>query len=1221
MNGISQKQAIELLALNVAFVDQGEQPSIIDASLWSDLTQEGTDQGARSYAAALARGGFWREAHDVLAKFDPADRGARAPFELERTLLRSLDKRSDLLLGLISDRDAFIEDIQKLDQTFRFLLADYVCAFLGGEHNGLTGGSENTVFEDLFEAQPFLVSVYKARLARFRGIKDLAFEHLAEALGSTGRGTGDATGQLCLEMVACSDWFDTPLPANHFSFIAKRKLSAFSAPIKGFILKWLASRDSGLALKTLKEFGKNNPHWRELHDSLPMAFEDPPSLVNLVQERKAEKKPHIMLGALAALAYIASGRSRDATMLLEKMRGDGTANLTRTVLIGSIEAQLELGDRAIADARQALISDPENRGLAAAAFASLCVQTGTRYPRYIWDLIACQSMPVADYGDIIRQYVAALAGKTDVPPYPFLSEVKTKVQSEPAVASEVLAAGNPEPPSNEMNGGGKDQSASAAALTSLTQAAECSPDFVKSFLKATFGNHLSAVDSTIVVGFVNRASVPRIVTLIIEDELHADYVKWLQGKSLLCHPLADMAALDAFVAMMSSGQRVEILSNLAGLPVEIVHKILSERANAPSAESLPHLKTILARANALDPTSPALYFLIQLLMQNVPNGSFIGFLNCGIRALELGKTSRAQHYFSSFPGEKVHYGIQGMTAAVRWPSRNSVDWPYRPLGLREAFEQMKPADVEWPSITVVTPSYNQAEFVEETLLSVLHQEYPSLQYIVIDAESDDGSKAILESYRDRVDELIIEPDGGQSDAINKGLSKATGTLCTWLNSDDMFAPGALFQFALEYIRTGADVISGICFEHQDRIVSRAFAPLARESEFAAEEIADLPKKWLEGFYFRQPETVFTKDIWLRSGGRLETDLYHAMDFDLWLRFAEAGGTYTNIKWPTAYFRIHDKQKTADRVASTRELCQIRDRHEMGSPTSETVRIIRRVSGILNQDYIKITFAHAERDLQLFQPMELLIGGKVVITRAKHLDEIKTLDHSEIVIVFIDPKLEWTYRIWLLNSKLNGIVAAWIPDASADARAAMRTAACFNIVVPGTPAISGLLKSRHSVVTRPILPFLAPDDSKIAARASNPDKARFFSFLDAARGEGRWPRARFQDSSSIATIMELTDYDSGYRILQAVLAGTVPIVIDEHNVSDILSRYGLQKGRDYLTMFSREELAYGSLAKWGCRLKQHSEADRADHFHVLLAHNGFVKRLQEFFDRLAELKTA
>ena len=220
----------------------------------------------------------------------------------------------------------------------------------------------------------------------------------------------------------------------------------------------------------------------------------------------------------------------------------------------------------------------------------------------------------------------------------------------------------------------------------------------------------------------------------------------------------------------------------------------------------------------------------------------------------------------------------------------------------------------WPKISVITVSFNQATYLEECLLSVLQQDYPNFEYVVIDACSTDGSQDILRRYESRLDTLVIEPDDGQSDGLTKGFSHATGDILTWVNSDDLLAPGALCRVAVAFMHHGCDLVAGGCdrvTENTEDIIARHHSalPLERVVELGLHHNLMWHDSWEQGDYFFQPEVFFSADIWRRSGAYLKPHLYWAMDYELWIRMAMAGATVVHIPETLALSRMHDQQKT------------------------------------------------------------------------------------------------------------------------------------------------------------------------------------------------------------------------------------------------------------------------------------------------------------------------
>jgi glycosyltransferase involved in cell wall biosynthesis len=219
--------------------------------------------------------------------------------------------------------------------------------------------------------------------------------------------------------------------------------------------------------------------------------------------------------------------------------------------------------------------------------------------------------------------------------------------------------------------------------------------------------------------------------------------------------------------------------------------------------------------------------------------------------------------------------------------------------------------VKRPRITVVTPSFNQDKYLEQTISSVLGQNYPNLEYMVIDGGSTDGSVEIIRKFQDGIAYWVSEKDRGQSHAINKGLERATGDIIAYLNSDDFYLDGTLQRVADYFVsRPEIDLIHGRC-----RIVDEGGAKIGEQvgSITRYEEMIDCWDVWSRGLYFLQPEVFWTRRIMDRIG-LLREDLHWVLDYDYWLRILRGGGAVGFVDYELAAFRRHTNQKTAQHLA-------------------------------------------------------------------------------------------------------------------------------------------------------------------------------------------------------------------------------------------------------------------------------------------------------------------
>jgi len=204
----------------------------------------------------------------------------------------------------------------------------------------------------------------------------------------------------------------------------------------------------------------------------------------------------------------------------------------------------------------------------------------------------------------------------------------------------------------------------------------------------------------------------------------------------------------------------------------------------------------------------------------------------------------------------------------------------------------------YPKISIITPSFNQGEFIEDTIISVISQNYPNLEYIIIDGGSTDNTIEIIKKYEEKINYWRSQPDRGQSHAINKGIKVATGEIINWLNSDDLLTENALFEIAKAF------------HQHTDSLMVSANGwNLEQNGEkgLVGRPVDKDELNYLISSPFCQPACYFRKSV-LQEIGLLDENFNITMDRDLYVRIA-LNGHIKEIEYPVAIFRIHKDQKT------------------------------------------------------------------------------------------------------------------------------------------------------------------------------------------------------------------------------------------------------------------------------------------------------------------------
>jgi glycosyltransferase involved in cell wall biosynthesis len=269
---------------------------------------------------------------------------------------------------------------------------------------------------------------------------------------------------------------------------------------------------------------------------------------------------------------------------------------------------------------------------------------------------------------------------------------------------------------------------------------------------------------------------------------------------------------------------------------------------------------------------------------------------------------------------------------------DNLFWPW--YGDKEKLPSAMLDGCPWPRISVVMPTFNHAKYLEAAICSVLYQEYPNLEFIIMDGGSTDGTIEIIRKYEKWISFWKSEPDKGQYYAIQNGFERSTGEILTWLNSSDLFLPWT-FQTVVS-VFTNIPAVrwlgsSVAALTDEDNLYNKFWNQSGINYRWFFEDCKLSQKGCIQ-----QEGTFWTRTLWDEAGGKLDLSLPNAGDYELWARFWQYTDLAT-IATPLGIFRFHEDQKTSQMESYYREADEVLSRY----------RTFRRIPSRLLKLFIKI----------------------------------------------------------------------------------------------------------------------------------------------------------------------------------------------------------------------------------------------------------------------------